>query len=255
MTKSKRDKLSKSKRFLSLAYLEEPGIECCLWPHLYWRRDMCETVLRKTRAEQLAKSSRHKKRKTDDDGSSGEDSPAAESDDSDDDDAQNTAHCVKHSFLVKVLSPVVGYSADYELLQFVYDLHMWTTLGAKKNVGQQHGVDFRLMLKKCSFSPEYWRTQHDALIDLQRQCNFPMLFRTRAPYEKSFPYHAWVLTRCARKVEAASTWPAPRLSTWPTCSGSWTRGSSLAGTAGRSWARKAGPSTYSQRPTRVLPPC
>ena len=146
--------LSKSDRFLSLSYLEEPGIECCLWPHLYWKTDMCETVLRKNQAAKFTtkdrKEAENKKGTPTDSDTDDEDKSS--------DDENNTASYIKHSFMIKVLSPVIGYSADYELLQFVYDLHMWTTLGVKKNMGQQNGVSFRLMLKTCSFSPENWRT-------------------------------------------------------------------------------------------------
>ena len=190
LAKHDHKKLPKNQRFLSLSYLEQPGIECCLWPHLYWTRAMCETVVRTSEAEPTKSKTKRGmgKRK---DHSSGESNPDDASDDNGGE--RGTAHYIKHSFMIKVLSPVVGYSSDYELLHFVYDLHMWTTLGAKKNLGKQFGVDFRLMLKLCSFSPEYWRTQHDALIDMQRQCGYPRVFRTRAPYEKSFPYHAWVL--------------------------------------------------------------
>ena len=40
---------------------------------------------------------------------------------------------IKRGFIIKLLSPLIGYGADFELLQFVYDLSMWTTIGAKKN--------------------------------------------------------------------------------------------------------------------------
>eukprot|EP00973_Karenia_brevis_P037589 5187445-Karenia_brevis.AAC.2 len=43
---------------------------------------------------------------------------------------------IKHNFMKKVLSPVIGYSTDYELLHFVFDLQIWTTLGTKKNVSR-----------------------------------------------------------------------------------------------------------------------
>ena len=34
---------------------------------------------------------------------------------------------------------------------------------------------------------------HLAVIDMQRQCGNAALFRTRAPYELTFPYHEWVM--------------------------------------------------------------
>ena len=54
-------------------------------------------------------------------------------------------------------------------------------------------IPLRLALKAAPFSPEYWRVRHLALIDMQRQCGLPNLFRTRAPFETTFPYHQWVL--------------------------------------------------------------
>jgi len=70
---------------------------------------------------------------------------------------------------------------------------MWTTIGSKKNVGRRYNVPLRLMLKDATFSPMYWRVRHLAVQDMQRQCGHPTMFRTRAPYERSFPYHQWAL--------------------------------------------------------------
>ena len=50
---------------------------------------------------------------------------------------------VRRGFIRKVLSPVIGYGADYELLHFVYDLSMWTTIGTKKNIAHQFGTPLR----------------------------------------------------------------------------------------------------------------
>ena len=100
---------------------------------------------------------------------------------------------LRHGFLRKVFSPIIGYSTDYELLHFVYDLSMWTTVGAKKNIARQHDLELRVVLKGCPWTPQYWRIRHQLVIDIQRQCGNAALFRTRAPYEKSFPYHEWIL--------------------------------------------------------------
>ena len=100
---------------------------------------------------------------------------------------------IKHSFMRKVFSPVIGYSGEYELLHFVYDLSMWTTVGTKKNVGNRYGISLRLILKNCPWTAQYWRIRHQAVIDMQRQCGNATLFRTRAPYEKSAPYHQWIM--------------------------------------------------------------
>ena len=36
------------------------------------------------------------------------------------------------------------------------------------------------------------------LLDFQRRCGYPGIFRTRAPYEKPFLYHQWVLDKMAK---------------------------------------------------------
>ena len=41
----------------------------------------------------------------------------------------------KASYLAKVLGPVAEYGANYDLFQFVYDLWLWSAVGAKKNRG------------------------------------------------------------------------------------------------------------------------
>jgi len=88
---------------------------------------------------------------------------------------------------------VIGYGADYDLLHFVFDLSMWTTVGTKKNLAARTGVALRHLLKNSPWTPQYWRVRHQAVLDMQRQCGNASLFRTRAPYERSFPYHEWVM--------------------------------------------------------------
>ncbi|CAE7216115.1 Pif1 [Symbiodinium sp. CCMP2456] len=68
---------------------------------------------------------------------------------------------------------------------------MWSRIGGGKNACA--GLPLRLVLKGEMFSPLYWKTKHQALIDMQRQCGFPALFKTMAPWEYSFPYHVFVL--------------------------------------------------------------
>ncbi|CAE7199337.1 pif1 [Symbiodinium natans] len=41
------------------------------------------------------------------------------------------------------------------------------------------------------WTPAYWQLRHAALLDLQRQCGAPVLFKT--PYEWAAPYHRWLL--------------------------------------------------------------
>eukprot|EP00434_Breviolum_minutum_P045362 symbB.v1.2.040649.t1/scaffold7408.1/size11443/1 len=50
-----------------------------------------------------------------------------------------------------------------------------------------------IMLKGAPFTPAYWAVRHAAVLDLQRQCGRPVLFKTWAPYEWSAPYHRALL--------------------------------------------------------------
>ena len=91
--------------------------------------------------------------------------------------------------MAKVLGPVIGYGSDYELSQFVYDLWLWSSVGSAKNSAN---IPLRCALAGRSFSPEFWKTRHAALIDMQHQLGYPTLFITVAPYEWSFPYADWI---------------------------------------------------------------
>ena len=31
---------------LALRFIEEAGLECALWPHLYWEKTLCESIVR-----------------------------------------------------------------------------------------------------------------------------------------------------------------------------------------------------------------
>ena len=101
---------------------------------------------------------------------------------------------IKRSFIRKVLSPLIGYGMDYDLLHFIYDLSMWTTVGAKKNVARQTEVPLRVVLRSCPWTPQYWHTRHLAVIDMQRQCGNATLFPTDNLFSSfvSFCYFAFL---------------------------------------------------------------
>ena len=159
-----------------LQYIQTTGLERALWPHLYWVTEMTETCERNTDSRRLQAGAAQRRL-------SGPDSEEEEEDET------AERHSVKRSFLRKVLGPIVGYLQDFELLQFVHDLALWSRIGGGKNAR----LPLRLVLKGETFSPLYWKTKHQALLDMQRQCGFPALFKTMAPWEFSFPYHKWVL--------------------------------------------------------------
>ena len=178
-----------------LRFLGEEGLECCLWPHLYYHKSLCETVARATH-ETRQKAKQGRKRRAEDSSNEEAAEGAGVGDvEGEDDDAIAASKMgrIKRGFIRKVLSPVIGYGADYQLLHFVYDLSMWTTIGTKRNIATRCGVPLRLLLKGSPWTPQYWRVRHQALIDMQRQCGNASLFRTRAPYERTFPYHRWIL--------------------------------------------------------------
>ena len=106
----------------------------------------------------------------------------------------------KASYIAKVLGPIAEYGANYDLFQFVYDLWLWSSAGGKKNKGL--ACPLHLTMGQYSFSPEYWQTRHAALMDMVRQLGFPTLFITIAPYEWSFPMHAWVVDEMQKQLRS-----------------------------------------------------
>ena len=170
------------RRKLPLRFLEERGLECALWPHLYWDASLCETAVRLSdERRQWARRTGLSSSEEESEKASGSEAEAGGAVESEGDEPGNRGlrkgrQSIRRSFLQKVLGPVAGYSEEYELLHFVYDLVMWSTLGGTKNSAK--GIPLRLALKNASFSPEYWRARHLALLDLQRQVGLPFLFRT-----------------------------------------------------------------------------
>ena len=182
-----------------LSFIENEGIECCLWPHLYWRNDMTETHVRLTDVRRLRREEeRDEAEAVGRTASRGRKRTFLEMHDEEasDEHIQSGRTSIKASFMRKVLGPIIGYANDFELLSFVYDLLLWSKLGASKSISK--GLPIRLALQSESFSPLYWKSRHQALLDMQRQCGFPVLFKTMAPWEWSFPYHAWVLDEMRR---------------------------------------------------------
>lgn len=104
------------------------------------------------------------------------------------------------------MSPVIGYGTDHQLSQYVYDLWLWSALGGAKNAA---GVNMRVALNSKSFSPEYWKTYHFGLIDLQRQLGYPTLFVTLSPFEWSSPYHVWVEDEMRKTLRSKQHLPGP----------------------------------------------
>ena len=87
-------------------------------------------------------------------------------------------HSMTRTWYALVTSPVIGYAASYEFLHFTFDLHMWSDIGAKRNIGSQYEVPMRILIKNHPFSPLYWKAAHCGLIDMVRQVGYPQLFGT-----------------------------------------------------------------------------
>ena len=65
----------------------------------------------------------------------------------------------KWNYMAQVLSEIIGNGGTYELFQYVYDLWLWTTVGAAKNSTK---ISLRLALAGRPFTPDYWRVRHAA---------------------------------------------------------------------------------------------
>ena len=165
-----------------LHFIEEAGLETALWPHLYWETAMCESFERLTdrRLNQLDGRKRARRTYGDDDSTSEDEEEAEE-----DEEKEERRHSIKRSFQTKLLSPLLGYGNDFQLLQYVYDLHLWTDLGSKRNQADRLGGHaMRLMMRGHPMSPLYWADLKYSLFDLVRQLGFPHLYWTLAPYER-----------------------------------------------------------------------
>ena len=133
---SKRDTEYSKFVFMQLRGVREPfshevftapdfqGVECALWPTLYHSRKLCETLL----------------------------------------EGQSNRASSKLSYMHKVLSPVVDYSMDFDLLQFTYDRWLFKTVTGAINASKASGCSPNCGLQQKSFSATFWRWQHLLLV-------------------------------------------------------------------------------------------
>ena len=201
------DALTRRRR---LQFLERVGVECALWPCLFWDVKMTlihergtdpRRVLRQLRQPTLEEVMLHAGRpfadaraRPDDVESFDEDEGAPDKIDDD-----GSRHSVKRLFAALAMGRLLGYGAQFDLLQFAYDLNLWSSLGSKRNLQLQ--VPMRVMMKGKAFSPLYWRAVHYALLDMVRQVGYPRIFLTLAPYEWSFPYHEWLRDEMSKMLK------------------------------------------------------
>ena len=128
------------------------GVECALWPALYFRTSLCESVL----------------------------------------EGQNNRASGKISYMHKVLSPVVDFAINYDILQYQYDRWLFKTITGTVNASKASGCSPNQSLKNKSFSKTFWQHQHLFLIDAVHQYGFPSLFITISPYEWTFPFPPFI---------------------------------------------------------------
>ena len=156
-----------------LAFLERPGLECALWPTLFWRRDM-------TFSHERASDPRRQK-------------------------AETLEAALRPARPERPCPPQHQAPLRGTVARPAPRLHgplrdppicLWTDLGSKRNLGT--GVPMRLMLAGSTFSPLYWRRVQWGLVDLVRQVGFPKFFYTLSPSEWTLPYHGYVLDGMAK---------------------------------------------------------
>ena len=128
------------------------GVECALWPALYLRTSLCESVL----------------------------------------EGQNNRASSKISYMHKVLSPVVDFAINCDILQYQYDRWLFKTITGAVNASKASGCSPNRSLENKSFSKTFWQHQHLFLIDAVHQYGFPSLFITISPYEWTFPFPPFI---------------------------------------------------------------
>lgn len=200
-------------KWLPLRFMETVGLECAIWPHLYWSTAMTETWVRSQDARRLARRRADRQASQEDDEDVilraeevGRGADAEEEDEEEEEDLEQVGRqSAKASFVAKIFSPVVGYGTCYELQHFVYDLWLASSLGGAKNAS---GTTLRGAVAGRVFSPMYWQTMHMALVDCVRQVGLPSLFITIAPLEASAPYHQWLQDELEKTLRERTQLPA-----------------------------------------------
>ena len=234
-------------KWLPLRFMETVGLECAIWPHLYWKTDMTETWARSQDVRRQARAKKKQREQaeepepaismgagfrgddsdTEDEGAMGVEDPepqppAAEkgkqdarddaSDDSDPDgeeDADEPRELKRASAKASFVAKIFSPVAGYGAC---YELqHFVYDLWLASSLGgarNASGTTLRGALAGRVFSPMYWQTQHAGLVDCVRQIGLPHLFITIAPLEASAPYHAWLEDELAKLLQTRTQLPA-----------------------------------------------
>ena len=185
-----------------LKFIEAPGIETAVWPHLFYDDAMCLTVARATDARRLGRANGP----TLEDFMDGNVS-LDEGDEAGEEEGDLARHSVKRAYAALALASRIGYGSSYKILHFAYDLSLWSALGAKKKTSMEYDLPMRVLMKGHPFSPLFWQAVHWGLIDMVRQMGYPKIFWTISPYEMSMPYHQWMLDEMAKELQGRMDLP------------------------------------------------
>ena len=124
------------------------GVECALWPALYHKTSLCESML----------------------------------------EGQDNRASGKIAFMHKLLSPVDDFALNFDILQYQYDRWLFKTITGAVNASKASGCSPNRSLETKSLSKTFWQHQNLYLIDAVCQYGYPSFFLTISPYEWSFPF-------------------------------------------------------------------
>lgn len=133
-------------------FTQTQGIECALWPNLYPFTEWCESTINDSKSHLSA----------------------------------------KISFTTKLLSEIIDYGIDFELLQFQYDRWLYKTVSGAVNSARIRHCSPARALDTKPFSATYWQWQHRFVLDAVDQFGLPDVFITISPFEWSFPFPKWL---------------------------------------------------------------
>ncbi|KAJ7359040.1 hypothetical protein OS493_019947 [Desmophyllum pertusum] len=128
------------------------GIECALWPAVYHKTELCESIISGNVSRQSG----------------------------------------KVAFQKKVFGPVIDYAISYQMLHYQYDRWLFKTITGAINTARQSHCSPARALEDKSFSYQYWQWQHRVLIDAVHQFGYPSFFVTISPFEWTFPFPQWL---------------------------------------------------------------
>ena len=169
--------------------LMERYLENALWPHLYPFRDWCDSAV----AVEVTAARVHE---------------AASSDEEDDDGPTREKRSPKASYLRKVRCEILDYAADYELMFFQFDMHIFRDLVGTCAAARKHGARHQNTAALRSWSREYMRWQHRYTMDIAARLGEPDLFNTVSVNEWEFPLHAHIVDAMQRLGRQPTELPA-----------------------------------------------